>query len=69
MLISHHRERLVNAHNDLRSRLIAAITREYYKSGFIYEQYDAKTGEGRRCKPFTGWTALVAMLMGQEPLK
>ena len=27
----------------------------------MWEQYDAKSGEGRRSHPFTGWTSLVVL--------
>jgi len=31
-------------------------------TGFLFENYDDKTGEGKGCHPFTGWTALVSMM-------
>ena len=34
------------------------------KTGFVWEQYDDKTGEERHSRAFTGWTACVILLMG-----
>lgn len=34
---------------------------EHERTGYVWEQYDANTGQGRRSHPFTGWTALVTM--------
>jgi hypothetical protein len=32
-------------------------------SPFLTAQYDDKTGEGKGCHPFTGWSALVVAMM------
>ncbi|KAL7421132.1 Processing alpha glucosidase I [Cryptotrichosporon argae] len=39
---------------------------EYERTGYVWEQYDAHTGEGRRSHPFTGWTSLVTMIMTEK---
>ena len=36
------------------------------RTGFVWEQYADKTGEGRRSRAFTGWSACVILLMGLE---
>jgi len=42
------------------------IVRQYQKSGFLWEQYDAKTGKGKGSHPFTGWTALVVLIISEQ---
>ena len=48
--------------DDLSRNIIGAISTEFEKNGFVYENYDDKSGQGKGCHPFTGWTALVSML-------
>jgi mannosyl-oligosaccharide glucosidase len=47
---------------ELSCNVVNTIVREYEKHGFVYENYDDQSGKGKGCHPFTGWTALVAML-------
>ena len=59
----------VQAHriyNKLRSGIIDNVIKEYYRTGYVWEQYDDKTGQGKGCKPFTGWSALVVLMMGEN---
>jgi hypothetical protein len=46
----------------LRAHVTAGVERAQREQGFFYEQYDSESGRGRRCKPFTGWTALAALM-------
>ena len=37
----------------------------YLRTGYVWEQYNDRTGEGQGCKPFTGWSALTVLMMGE----
>ncbi|KAJ9596409.1 hypothetical protein L9F63_012572 [Diploptera punctata] len=52
-------------YNELRSNLINNIMKEFKRTGYVWEQYNDKTGEGQRSRPFTGWTSLVVLMMGE----
>jgi mannosyl-oligosaccharide glucosidase len=43
--------------------VVENVVKQYYRDGFLFESYDSITGKGRGTRPFTGWTALVALLM------
>ena len=45
----------------LRTNIIDNVFKEYERTGYVWEQYNALTGEGRRSHPFTGWTSLVTL--------
>ncbi|THH08538.1 hypothetical protein EW145_g2643 [Phellinidium pouzarii] len=51
---------------ELRKNIIDNVFKEYERTGYVWEQYDALTGEGRRSHPFTGWTSLVAMILAEK---
>lgn len=53
-------------HAKLRRNIISNVVGEYYKTGYIWEQYDDSTGQGKGCRPFTGWSALVVLIMAEE---
>ncbi|XP_067389611.1 mannosyl-oligosaccharide glucosidase isoform X2 [Emydura macquarii macquarii] len=53
-------------YQELRANLIANLHRQYLESGYLWEQYDDGTGRGRGCYPFTGWSALVVLVMAEE---
>lgn len=46
----------------LRCNLIKNIVHQYNAKGFLFENYDDLTGEGKGCHPFTGWTALLSLI-------
>ncbi|KAI3330905.1 glycoside hydrolase family 63 protein [Ustulina deusta] len=49
---------------DLRQRLVNTVFKSWADTGFFWEQYDDRTGMGRRSRAFTGWTACIILLMG-----
>ncbi|KAI0019216.1 glycoside hydrolase family 63 protein [Xylariomycetidae sp. FL0641] len=50
----------------LRTRVVGTVFDAWAATGFVWEQYDDRTGEGRRSRAFTGWTACVVLLMGLD---
>ena len=58
--------RASSIYTKLRRNLISNVIKEYQRTGYIWEQYDDRTGKGKGCKPFTGWSALVVLLMSEN---
>ncbi len=50
----------------LRQTVSANVLKEYRRTGFVWEQYNALDGTGRKSHPFTGWSALTLLLMIEE---
>ena len=61
-----HSPLAADLHKQLRDNIINNILSEYKRTGYIWEQYDDKTGQGKGCHPFTGWSALVTLLMADK---
>ena len=55
-------ERTGQAHAELRQALLSNLASNYAGRGYLFEQYDDSTGRGMSSHPFTGWTALVALV-------
>ena len=58
-------------HSRLRSAVLGNTLAEYARTGFLWEQYGgggggSVGGEGKGTRPFTGWTALVALVAAEE---
>lgn len=51
---------------ELRQNIVNNIINQYNRSGYVWEQYNDITGEGSGCKPFTGWSALVVLIMSEQ---
>ncbi|KAA0034203.1 hypothetical protein IC582_023286 [Cucumis melo] len=60
-----YRERAKDIRDELRSNIIRNVVRNYHKSGYMWEQYNQKTGKGKGAHPFTGWTSLVLLIMAE----
>ena len=56
----------LNVYKKLRKNLVDNVMKQYEKTGYIWEQYNDKTGKGQGCRPFTGWSALVVLMMGEN---
>jgi mannosyl-oligosaccharide glucosidase len=61
-----YQERARLIYTELRQNVIDNVFKEYERTGYVWEQYDANTGEGRRSHPFTGWTSLVTLILSQK---
>ncbi|PVU96618.1 hypothetical protein BB559_002318 [Furculomyces boomerangus] len=53
-------------YDELRTNVIDTIHKSYVETGFFWEQYNPETGKGQRAHPFTGWTALVPLIMAEK---
>ncbi|KAF9933513.1 Processing alpha glucosidase I [Mortierella alpina] len=58
-----HQSKAKKIYNELRDNLINNIYKEYERTGYVWEQYNDKTGHGQRSHPFTGWTSMVVLIM------
>ncbi|EFC46349.1 glycosyl hydrolase family protein [Naegleria gruberi] len=52
-------------YNALRTNIIQTLYNEWRRSRTLYEQYNAQTGKGQGAHPFTGWSALITLIMGE----
>uniref|UniRef100_A0A914I6Y3 Mannosyl-oligosaccharide glucosidase n=1 Tax=Globodera rostochiensis TaxID=31243 RepID=A0A914I6Y3_GLORO len=50
----------------LRDNVIHNIAEQYTRTGFLWENYNDRTGEGMGTRPFTGWTALVVNILAEK---
>ncbi|GLB35277.1 putative glycosyl hydrolase family 63 N-terminal domain [Lyophyllum shimeji] len=50
----------------LRKNVVDNVHKEYQRTGYVWEQYDAITGEGKRSHPFTGWTSLTTLILAEK---
>ncbi len=61
-----HQSTADELHVALRDIVIGTVEGQYKATGFLWENYDSVTGKGRGTHPFTGWTALVVLIMADE---
>ncbi|KFK44494.1 hypothetical protein AALP_AA1G264500 [Arabis alpina] len=53
-------------YEELRSNLIRNVVRNYNQTGYIWEHYDQTKGTGEGARVFTGWSALIVLIMSEE---
>jgi mannosyl-oligosaccharide glucosidase len=53
-------------YHELRDNVIKNVHKEYERTGYVWEQYDANHGEGKRSHPFTGWTSLISLILSEK---
>lgn len=61
-----HQAQARQIYDQLRKNIIENVYKEYERTGYVWEQYDATNGEGRRSHPFTGWTSLVTLIISEK---
>lgn len=52
-------------YSELRSNIVKNMINEFVRTGYIWENYNDKTGVGKGSHPFTGWSALLVLIMGE----
>ncbi|CAN8304148.1 unnamed protein product [Cochlearia groenlandica] len=53
-------------YEELRSNLIRNVARNYDQTGYIWEHYDQTNGTGEGARAFTGWSALILLIMSED---
>ncbi|KAG7092230.1 hypothetical protein E1B28_008596 [Marasmius oreades] len=61
-----YQEKAKQIYTELRKNVVDNVFKEYERTGYVWEQYDANNGEGRRSHPFTGWTSLVTLIISEK---
>ncbi|KAG7314203.1 hypothetical protein KOW79_022699 [Hemibagrus wyckioides] len=59
-------EKAADLYQELRTNVINNIYKQYQETGYIWEQYSDSTGQGQGSHPFTGWSALIVLIMAEE---
>ncbi|KAF9452232.1 glycoside hydrolase family 63 protein [Macrolepiota fuliginosa MF-IS2] len=61
-----YQQKAKEIYNELRKNVVNNVVKEHDRTGYVWEQYDAVTGEGKRSHPFTGWTSLTALILTER---
>ncbi|KAK7023769.1 mannosyl-oligosaccharide glucosidase [Favolaschia claudopus] len=60
-----YKGRAQEIYQQLRKNIVDNVFKEYERTGYVWEQYNALNGEGMRSHPFTGWTSLVTLILAE----
>lgn len=60
-----HASKARSVYDELRANVLKNMLRIYERTGHVWEQYDDKSGEGKGCHPFTGWSSLIVLIMSE----
>ncbi|KAJ1961572.1 Processing alpha glucosidase I [Dispira parvispora] len=66
MIPGPNQAKAMEVYKDLRRNLINTVAGQYEKTGFFWEQYSPETGKGQRVHPFTGWSALITLVIAEK---
>ncbi|KAL7071462.1 hypothetical protein ACQ4LE_009343 [Meloidogyne hapla] len=58
-----NKEEAARLHFELRDNLLKNVAMQYEKTGFLWETYNDKNGQGEGNHPFTGWTTLILKIL------
>ncbi|XP_061725499.1 mannosyl-oligosaccharide glucosidase [Cydia pomonella] len=61
-----HAVRAGQLHDRLRENIVRNLLSEYRRTGYFWEHYSDVDGFGAGCRPFTGWTGLLPLIMAGE---
>ena len=61
-----HKQLAENIYKELRQNVIQNMYEQFRNTGYIWENYDDVTGKGKGSHPFTGWSALVVLIMSEQ---
>lgn len=60
-----YKARAKTVYEELRKNIIGNVVRNYFQTGYLWEQYDQNKGKGKGARVFTGWTSLVLLMMAE----
>lgn len=63
--VEENRQRAKQIYSDLRKNLVTNLKSNFARSKTIFEQYNPFNGKGERAYPFTGWSSLIVLILGE----
>ncbi|GAA94992.1 glycoside hydrolase family 63 protein [Mixia osmundae IAM 14324] len=60
-----HQQQAQQIYSELRNNVVNNVKKEYDRTQYSWEQYNALTGQGQRSHPFCGWTSMVTLIMAE----